>query len=116
MKKHTYSKADVKAIKRSIKHWQEDYKELVLFGGNNGFDAVFNTRTCNCCGRFDPDGFDCTRCPLADVELSTFTIGCNGDSSYYAACRACRLHNKAMFMKARRSIINRLKRAAKRTK
>ena len=99
--KHVYTNEELKAIKDSIKHWKEDYKELELFDGTHRFWDIFDCWTCTCCACFDED---CTYCPL---------VSCH-DGHWRNALIACGRGDKKAFMRARRSIIGVLERAYKR--
>lgn len=102
----TEKQKDRQAIERTRKHWKEDYKKLILFGGDNPFFVVFNERTCALCLRHRSV---CGGCLLG-----------NGSGAcckpYWNARSATGTSNKPAFMAARAALDKRLGRALERLK
>jgi hypothetical protein len=93
------------AIEASIKHWQDDYKRLEMFGGDEAFSDIFYSRNCALCSRYEDEL--CKGCPLMRGKT-----GCNSPlHPWYKAMVADEDNDTKWFLTSRRNIIARLKRA-----
>jgi len=111
----TSTQLDRQALVDSDRHWAEDYKKLVLFGGDEprwGF--VFGRFNCELCHRhhdFTRTYYSyarCGRCALSEGVRG----GCHTDATQYGRAKEAEFSNdKPAFMRARRNIRRRIQRA-----
>ena len=117
MKSKKEQALDLRTVRESLRHWREDYKNLKLFGGAADFGDVFVAGNCDCCLRHSrgyrayESRFNCGRCPLDNYHYCC-TDGCSPSTTpWRRALDAADSEDKSAFMRARRCIIDRLRRA-----
>ena len=104
---------NITALEQTIKHWTEDYRKLDLFGGPQAFGNVFEGPHCPLCWKHRgwTRSYDhADKCGACVLKKRAW-LGCVFDSPWDTALRAYGASDIPGFMRARRTMLRRLKRA-----
>ena len=104
----------IEALKKSIRHWEEDWKGLDFEEPGGALHLEdFGGQNCPLCAlhhnynRGYKHHNECGECPLIDE----WGMGCDEGSPYVDANRAYRKANKEGFLKAKDEILDRMRAA-----
>lgn len=105
----------IEALKKSIRHWEEDWKGLDLEKGGDLPSVGFSGEECALCQlheeayrEYESEN-NCGECPLIDRD--GYGCGFGNVSPYMRANRAFMLGNKDEFLEAKDDILDRMRAA-----